>query len=158
VKIGQENAVSAEAYSLAAQAQAARHDQGMTLVELLVAILIIGIVLSFATSGLLSNAVLNNQSELKSAAAVAVRRVLDNTRAIDPSTLPGVGAPSDVESVTVNNRTFTVYTDYCVAPLYCTTNARSIRVRARFGANATTDLVSTDTVFTSVSSQTAAGS
>ncbi|UWX64230.1 type IV pilus modification PilV family protein [Deinococcus rubellus] len=130
----------------------------MSLIEVLVAILIIGIVLSFVTSGLLSNATLNNQNELRSAAAVAVRRVLDNTRAIDPSTLPGIGAASGVESVTVNNRTFTVYTDYCLQPLYCTTNARSIRVRARFGAGATTDLVSTDTVFTSVSSQSAAGS
>ncbi len=125
----------------------------MSLLEVLIALLVISLVLSFAINGLLGNASVNNRSEVSSGAATAVRRVLDRTRASDPVTLPtsGTSAP---ESVMVGSRTYTVYTDYCVQPEYCTGSARSLRVRARFGASG--DLVSTDTVFTSVSSQSSA--
>ncbi|AWN23202.1 hypothetical protein DKM44_08165 [Deinococcus irradiatisoli] len=128
---------------------------GMSLLEVLIALLVISLVLSFAISALLGNASLNDKSEVTSGAAAAVRRVLDRTRAADPSTLPSSGT-SEPENVTVGNRTYTVYTDYCVQPEYCTASARSLRVRARLGASG--DLVSTDTVFTSVSSQGSAGS
>ena len=131
-----------------------RANEGMSLMEVLMAILILGIVLSFSLTGLLSNASINNGSETKSGAAIAVQRILDKTRVVDPSTLPLSGTDQG-QSVTVGGRVYTVYTDYCVVADYCTTSARSVRVRAQLGSGPS--LVSTDTVFTSINSTLESG-
>ncbi|WP_420596638.1 type IV pilus modification PilV family protein [Deinococcus sp.] len=126
-----------------------RRDEGLSLLEVLMALLVLGIVLSFSLTGLLSNVSLNNKSEVKSGAAIAVQRVLDATRVVEPRTLP-TGGSSLGKDVTVGGRVFKVFTDYCVVTEYCTESARSVRVRAQIGSGPT--LVSTDTVFTSLNS------
>ena len=122
--------------------------QGLSIVEVLVALAIIGIILTTVFTGLLSNALLNDKTEQKSGGAIAVQRVLDATRVGDPKDLPSSGT-SAAQSIVVNNRTYQVYTDYCTVAQYCTASARSLRVRAQFGS---VDVASAETVYTSVNS------
>lgn len=82
--------------------------QGLTLVELLIAIMLIGIVVTAISPALIGNLQINSRSEEKQQAAAAARQVLDLLRA--GGTLPDHG--SQEFSVT-QGRTFDVTAEFC---------------------------------------------
>lgn len=123
-------------------------EAGFTLIELLVALVVLAVAVSVLGQALLGQTAANTGNEERQGAAVAVRRVLEATRAEDPSTLPTSGQSS--QNVTVGARTYAVVLDYCSAPAYCTGSARSLRARATVG---TREILRVETVFTSVSAR-----
>lgn len=123
--------------------------QGFSLVELLVTLAILGIIIGVMLTAIASNTQLNSRTEQNSQATVAAQQVLDDTRTLDPSTLPLSGAASP-KTVTVGGRDYKVTLRYCVAtPNYCKGSARQVQATVEHGSKT---LFSVETVFTSVNS------
>ena len=129
-----------------ATAQNPRRSQGFTLVEMLVALLILGLLLSVVLTAIASNTSLNSQTELRSQAAVAAQRLLDEQR--NQSAWKASGSDPAVD-VAVGGHTFQVTLSYCTNPSYCTDTARQIVSQASYNNKV---LFSVETVFTSINS------
>ena len=122
--------------------------QGFTLVEMLVALLILGVLMGVVITAISSNTSLNSQTELRSQAVVAAQQVLDTARTRDPATMPTSGSDAAV-SVLVGGHPFSVTLSYCTNPTYCTGTARQLLAQASYAGRS---LFSVETVFTSVNS------
>lgn len=102
---------------------------GFTLLELMVSLLIFSIVALGLGGSFSQHMTMSHQGEVKSMAAQAAQRVLDNIRYLDPATLPTSGS-DPVVNVTIGNKTFDVTASYCENAAFCgTNNIRHITVR-----------------------------
>ncbi|GGR26652.1 type II secretion system protein [Deinococcus ruber] len=122
--------------------------QGFTLVEMLVALMLLGILMGVVITAIGSNTSLNSQTELRSQAAVAAEQVLDTARTKDPATMPTSGSDAAV-NVVVGGHAFSVTLSYCTNITYCTGTARQLLAQASYASKT---LFQVETVFTSVNS------
>lgn len=121
---------------------------GFTLVEMLLALLVLGLMMSVVLPAIGSNAAINTRSELRTQASLAAQRVLDEARTRDPVSLPMSGsAPPAL--VNVGGRTFQVTLSYCTVPAYCSGSARQLRAGVSLNG---ADVLGVETVYTSVNS------
>ncbi|ULH14155.1 type II secretion system GspH family protein (plasmid) [Deinococcus sp. KNUC1210] len=125
-----------------------RSVQGFTLIEMLVALMILGVLMSVVITAITGNTSLNTQTELRSQAAVAAEQILDIARTKDPANMPTSGSEAAV-SVLVGGHTFLVTLSYCTTATYCTGTARQLLSQASYASKV---LFRVETVFTSVNS------
>jgi prepilin-type N-terminal cleavage/methylation domain-containing protein len=121
-------------------------EQGFTLIEVLVALAIMGVVLAASTSSFITHIRANYSAEIVFEGEQAAQSVIDELRYIDVASLPISG--TDVpRSVTMNAlRDFEVYVTYCPEESFCTSDmVRHLRVRAEYRGEA---VYETNTVFT----------
>ena len=122
-----------------------RRTAGVTLVEVLVSIVIIGVISIVVLSAMGSAFKLNNDAELSTQAAFLAQDKLDTLKLLDPATLPISG--QDDSTVTSNNRPYAVRVRYCVTANYCLNKSRDVIIEV----SANNKLLFTgETVFTQV--------
>lgn len=126
--------------------------QGFSLVELLGALAVLGIIVGVMLTAIIGNTQLNTRTEQNAQATVAAQQVLDDARTSDPSSMPLSGAKA-AETVNVGGRDYKVTLRYCVStPNYCSGNARQIQAKVEYGGK---NIFTVETVFTSVNSTVA---
>ncbi len=109
-----------------------KNEKGFTLVEVLAALVIFGLIVAGMGPIFLQQLKHNHTSEIKTEAMGAAQIVLDRIRTVDPATLPTSGNGT-AQSVTVGTRTFTVTPSYCENAGFCTSaSVRHIRVRVLY--------------------------
>ena len=118
--------------------------RGFTLLEVLVALSILGIVSAGLVPNFIRQLKFNTQSEVRAEAIEAAVRVLDLLRLADPTGLPSSGS-SDQAIVSIGDRDFGVTTAYCPETTYCTSNTRHLRVLVAYKND---QVYTVDTVFT----------
>lgn len=123
-----------------------RAAQGFTLVELLVAMVIFGIVMAYSISALTTNLQFNRRTELRGEAIAVTRQLLEGLRRSSITSLPATRTVQ-TSNVTYNGRTYNVNTTYCADTTYCAGSARQVRVEVSYGSSS---LYSAETVFTAL--------
>lgn len=108
------------------------NQKGFTVLEALLAIFLLGVVLTGLVPGFLTFLDTNTSSEENSDAVAAAQLVLERLRLEDPSTLPKSGS-SDPEIVNVGGREFEVVNHYCTVEDFCGDASRHIRVEVTYG-------------------------
>ena len=108
--------------------------QGFTVLEALLAIFLLGVVLTGILPAMLAFLDANTTSEESSDAVAAGQLVLERLRLEDPASLPSSGSSSP-ESVDVGGHTYEVVKHYCTVPSYCGTDSRHIRVEVIYGGD-----------------------
>lgn len=94
---------------------------GYTVVEVLVALLIMSIVIAFSASSFTFNVRSNHNAEIRSEASQAGQTVLDQLRRLPIDSLRTTG--TDSQTVNVNSaRSYTVAVRYCGESQYCTSS------------------------------------
>lgn len=101
--------------------------KGTTLVEALVAMLILGIAAAAILPAFVTQMDASNISEERTTAVAASQQVLETHRLTDPSTMPTSGSSSP-QMVVVGPHAFSVITRYCVTSAYCDTTSRHVVV------------------------------
>jgi prepilin-type N-terminal cleavage/methylation domain-containing protein len=109
-----------------------QNQRAFSLLEALIAIVIFGIASVGMAQAFITHMSFNTASERKTGALAAAQLVLDETRLVDPATLPSTGTAS--RTVSAANRTYSVVTTYCPSNLssYCTSTTRGLRVEVNF--------------------------
>ncbi|WP_295822451.1 type II secretion system protein [uncultured Deinococcus sp.] len=123
--------------------------QGITIVEVLVAMLVLGIAMGSVMSGLLANTSVNSRVGYKAEAIRVAEEKLEGYR--QDGNYNGLSAkPPVTETVIRKDIPYTVKTTFCPADkptsMVCSNTAVYIRVEVKHG---TTDLYSADTYYTS---------
>ena len=108
------------------------NEKGFTVIETLLAILLLGVVLTGIVPGFLTFLDTNTSSEESSDAVAAAQFVLERLRLEDPSTLPSSGS-SKPEIVDVGGHEYEVVNHYCTVKEFCGTDSRHIRVEVFYG-------------------------
>lgn len=119
-------------------------ERGLTLVEALVAMAIMGIVLAGVTPLFMTYLNANTLNEERSGAMAAAQQVLERLRAQDPADLPSSGT-SAAQALTIGGRTYQATTRYCVTAAYCDTASRHVVVEVTYRG---TRIFQAETVFT----------
>lgn len=101
-----------------------RQDAGVTLIEVLVSIVVIGVLTIVVLSAMSAAFKLNNDAELATQAAFLAQSKFDALKLLDPATLPTSG--SDTSTVTANNRSYDLQVRYCATPAYCLNKSRDV--------------------------------
>lgn len=113
-----------------------RSEDGLTLVEALIAVSILAILLGAVVPAFVDALRINTSSETRSQAVAAAQTVLDSLRAEPPDAWPAyVAGEPPVRQVEVGRRTFDVtirYREYCDDDGECFDNAREIDVEVSF--------------------------
>lgn len=110
------------------------NSKGFTVVEALLAVALLGIVLTGVLPGFLTFLDSNTFSESASDAVAAGQVMLERLRLQDPSALPTSGKTSP-EVVLVGNREYEVTNTYCLVSSYCGTDSRHVRVEVNYGGD-----------------------
>ena len=121
-----------------------RREGGFTLLEVMVAISLMGIMLSGLPAAFISFSQYNSRMELRTQALAAAQQVLDDVRMDDPQSLPSSGSTS--ESKVVDGRTFDVIVNFCDNPTWCDTNSRHLSLEVDY--NGQLSIVEVETVYT----------
>ena len=122
-----------------------RHQQGFSLMEVLVSLSVMAIVLANIIPTFAFQLKQNTKAEVRTAALQAGQRVIDELRFVSPAAMPSSGAGT-AQTIAVDGRNFTVTPYYCLRSSYCTSSsARHITVRVVFQG---TQVYETETVFT----------
>ena len=116
---------------------------GYSLIEALVALVLLAAVLVFTLGALSSFKVATSLMETRGNAAIAARARMEQVRFTDPATLPTSG--SDTMLSTVGAHVFTVETRYCINTAYCDDNTRHVVVNVQEDGQ---DVFETESVFT----------
>jgi prepilin-type N-terminal cleavage/methylation domain-containing protein len=119
-------------------------ERGVSLVEVLLALLILGIVLAGMVPSFLAFLDVNTRNEERTGAVQAAQTVLESLRLADPAMLPSGGA-SQPQPIRVGERTYQVVTRYCVVSAFCDSDSRHLAVEVLHEGNL---LYSAETVFT----------
>lgn len=118
--------------------------RGFTLMEVMVATVVFGLVATTMASSFISQARFNYNSSVQSGATVAAQQVMDELRLMDITSLPTSG--SSAQTRAVGARTYTITTSYCVIPAYCATaSTRHLQVQV---AHRGRDIYAIETIFT----------
>lgn len=118
--------------------------RGVSLVEALVAIAILGIALAAAVPGFLLQAETNTRSEVRTGAVAAAQVVLEQYRLADPSTLPSSGTQA-ADPVRLGPRTYEISAEFCSVAELCDSESRHIVVEVRHESEI---IYTVETVFT----------
>lgn len=116
---------------------------GLSFIEVMVALAILGVVLAGVIPSFLSYVELNARSEQRSEAVRLVEERLESLRLVNPQTLPSSGSQDSIE--TRNGRAYTVRTTYCAEASLCSINSRHIRVEVFLNGR---KVYAAETVFT----------
>ncbi len=119
-------------------------EKGFTLIEVMIAMAILGVGLAAMAPLFLAHLQINNQSELKNGAVLVAQQTLDTLRLQNPITMPNSGSTTP-QNVTMGGRTYQVVTTYCALASYCNSGSRHIRVEVQFRGKT---LYTVDTVYT----------
>jgi prepilin-type N-terminal cleavage/methylation domain-containing protein len=119
---------------------------GFTLLESLVAVAILGIVLSAILPTFLTYLDANTMSEERTGALAAAQETMEQLRQLDPATLPNSGS-SPLQVVSVGQRDFEVMTHFCTANQFCGDDRRHLLVEVSYGGRT---VYSVESVFTTL--------
>ena len=121
-------------------------EAGFTLVEVVVALAIMGVVIAASTTSFITHLRANYTAELIFEGEQAAQSVIDDLRYEEVSSLPLNGTDSP-RNITMNAlREFQVYVTYCPEDTYCSSDTvRHLRVRADYRGER---VYQTETVFT----------
>jgi type II secretory pathway pseudopilin PulG len=125
---------------------AAAGQAGATLIESLVALLLVALVAVAIMPALVTEADSNRRNELRAAAVGAVQQRLEELRTVDPATLPTVGTTAP-QAVAIGGWSFDVVTSFCPRPALCNNRSRHLAVEARLDGRTVYDV---ETVFAQV--------
>jgi prepilin-type N-terminal cleavage/methylation domain-containing protein len=106
--------------------------KGFTLLEVLVAMGLLGMLLAGVVPVFFSLMAVNTRNEERSGAVAAAQQVLEELRQQDPGTLPDSGSTGP-HVVPVDRRAFEVTNWYCLASEYCDDNSRHVLIEVRYG-------------------------
>ncbi len=107
-------------------------NQGFTLLEVLVSLTLVAIVTTTMTNSALMNARTNNSIHLKLTSATIAQEILDSMRTLNQDeiqSLPSTSGTTTTQTKTVDGKTFTVNTVYCLNTAFCDTDMRHITLR-----------------------------
>jgi prepilin-type N-terminal cleavage/methylation domain-containing protein len=104
--------------------------RGVTLVEALVALAILGIALTGVLPAFTTQTRANTRSHERASAVSAAQQIVEALRFEDPSALPSVGATAP-RLVTVGDLQFDVVTRFCVEPGFCNDDSRHLTVEVQ---------------------------
>lgn len=111
---------------------ASAQEKGFTLVEVLAALAIFGLLAAGMGPVFLQQLQQNRLAEIKTEAMGAAQVALDKLRIQDPATLPATGNGT-VQTITVGSHTFSVTPSYCEVASFCSSpTVRHIRVRVTY--------------------------
>jgi type II secretory pathway pseudopilin PulG len=116
----------------------------MSLIEALLAIVILGIALASVAQAFITQRTMNELNEQRSGAAAAAQQAMESLRRQDPASMPTSGSSSP-QTITVDGRDYQVVTSYCVASTYCGAGSRHLRLEVSFAGR---DLFDVETVYT----------
>ncbi|MER3484186.1 MAG: prepilin-type cleavage/methylation domain-containing protein [Meiothermus sp.] len=116
---------------------------GLSFIEVVVALSILGVVLVGVVPSFLSYMELNTRSEQRSNAVRLVEERLEALRLVNPQTLPTAGSQDSIQ--TRNGRAYTVRTTYCAEASLCNSGSRHIRVEVFLNGR---NIYAAETVFT----------
>lgn len=122
------------------------HEAGVTLVETLAAIAILGVIVTGVMAAMVAHTDTNTLNEVRTGAGIAAVQVLESLRLEDPETLPAAGASAPV-LVTLQGRDYEVVTHYCERPEHCSPTSRHVRAEVLLDGRQVFDA---ETVFTQV--------
>lgn len=105
--------------------------RGMTLVEVLVALAILGVVMTAVLPAFMMQLRSNDLNQLRAGAVVAAQTTIEDLRFEDPAGMPATGS-SGAQLVTVGDHRYEVVTSYCVRPEYCSDQGRHLQVEVFF--------------------------
>lgn len=123
-------------------------ERGLTLVEVVVAIAMFGIIMGFALPALLGNVRISQRTQQRNDAVAVAQITLEALRRSNVTSLPTATNASDSSVVSYNGRPYNVKKVYCATPAYCVGSARHVTVEVRNDASSL--LYSAQTVFTSL--------
>lgn len=101
------------------------NEKGTTLIEALVAMLVLALAATAILPAFVTQMDASNMSEERTTAVAASQQVLEALRLVDPTTLPSSGS-SAPQMVVVGPHAFSVVTRYCVTATYCNATARHV--------------------------------
>jgi len=108
------------------------NQRGFTLLEVLTALVIFGVVSSGMAAAFVTHLSFNYESKLRSNAIAAAQQVMDELRLEDPATLPTSGYGT-TQTVTVDGFAFDVTPEYCSNASYCISmQSRHIRIEVDY--------------------------
>ncbi len=105
--------------------------RGFTMIEVLVALSLFGIITAGITSVFVNHLKYNSVAGQRTGAIDAAQQQLDNLRKDDPTTMPVTG--NTTSSIVIGTRTYSVVTKYCTVSSYCSSvNQRHLRVEVSY--------------------------
>ncbi len=123
---------------------AMKEETGSSLVESLIAILLVGIAAMGLTSGFSVMLDTNTRCEERTAAVAAAEQAMEGLRMANVEMLPKTGK-SAAKRVRVDERDYDVVTWYCKTSNYCTDNSRHLEVEVTHDGRT---VYTVETVFT----------
>lgn len=120
-------------------------NRGLTFLEVLVALAILGIAMVAILPSFVSYLKVNGSSEVRTQAANVAQQYFEKYRLMDPGTMPKTG--SATETIAYGGKSFSVETSYCVQAAYCGTGSRDIQVVV---SHAGSEVFRAETVYTQV--------
>ena len=123
-----------------------KNQRGFGLVESLVALALMGIVLTGLLPSFMVFLRANTLNDTRSGALAAAQQIVEGLRRQDPSLLPSSGA-SAAQLVAVGGREFEVVTRYCSRPEHCNSESRQLLVEVSYGGR---QVLSVETVQTAL--------
>ncbi|MBX7138176.1 MAG: type II secretion system GspH family protein [Oligoflexia bacterium] len=121
---------------------------GFTLIEVMVALSIFGIVAAGVAPAFTNFIRFSNDSQLKTQGMQAAEQKLDQLRYVDPASLPNSAASPTDEIITVSSRNFNIHTVFCSQASYCVGGrTRHVVVTASYSGQEVFEL---ETVFTTL--------
>ena len=122
-----------------------RQDRGFTLIEVMVALLIFGLVSAGVAPVFVDFLKHNTASVRKTEAIEAAQIRLEELRQMNIDAIPTTGTVGP-NNITVNGKTYAVYTTYCANSTYCVSaNNRHLTVEVFYNSES---LFTAETVYT----------
>lgn len=122
------------------------NENGFSLIEGLVALAILGIVLTGLTSTFLTYLDANSRLEHRTAAMAVAQRTVETLRRREPAELPMDGS-SSVSVIPIDGREYEVVTWFCRDDTFCTDDTRHLEVEVSYGGRT---IYTVETVFTTL--------
>jgi len=123
-------------------------DSGVTIIEAIIGLAILGIGLAFIVPGFSSSLLINNRTEVRFQAAIVAQKELESARVKNITSLPTSGQTGPM-TVSSGGRSFDVVTKYCTVVTLCGAGSRHLRVEVSYESER---VFSVDTVYTQLSS------
>jgi Tfp pilus assembly protein PilV len=120
--------------------------RGFGMAEALIAMAILGIVLTGLAPSFFVLLNANTLNDERSGALAAAQQIVERLRRQDPAALPTSGA-DPMQLVAVGAREYEVVTRYCSRPSLCSTGARHLLVEVTYGGR---QVLSVETVQTAL--------
>jgi prepilin-type N-terminal cleavage/methylation domain-containing protein len=120
-------------------------ERGFSLIEGLIALAILGIVLTALASAFITCLDANTRLEQRTAAVAVAQRTIETLRRQEPATLPEDG--TTVAVVALDGRDYEVLTHFCRDADFCSDDTRHLEVEVSFGGRT---IYAVETVFTAL--------